>query len=75
MLLTTAGAGTHTGSNLLIINFSRICPREFISGSGDEEEEGSNDDGFFVPGLEDGDFVDDDDDDNDDADDIVEDEM
>eukprot|EP00731_Ephydatia_muelleri_P025810 Em0017g893a len=42
---------------------------------GDEEEEGSNDDGFFVPGLEDGDFVDDDDDDNDDADDIVEDEM
>ena len=25
-------AGTHTGSNLLIINFSRICPREFISG-------------------------------------------
>ena len=35
---------------------------------------GSND-GFFVPGLEDGDFVDDDDDDNDDADDIVEDEM
>eukprot|EP00731_Ephydatia_muelleri_P021927 Em0014g518a len=42
---------------------------------GDEEEEGSNDDGFFVPGLEDGDFVDDNDDDNDDADDIIEDEM
>eukprot|EP00731_Ephydatia_muelleri_P031471 Em0022g985a len=40
-----------------------------------DEEEGSNDDGFFVPGLEDGDFVDDDDDDNDDDDDIVEDEM
>ncbi|KAL5517980.1 hypothetical protein EMCRGX_G003638 [Ephydatia muelleri] len=40
-----------------------------------DEEEGSNDDGFLVPGLEDGDFVDDDDDDNDDADDIVEDEM
>ncbi|KAL5502867.1 hypothetical protein EMCRGX_G009712 [Ephydatia muelleri] len=40
-----------------------------------DEEEGSNDDRFFVPGLEDGDFVDDDADDNDDADDIVEDEM
>eukprot|EP00731_Ephydatia_muelleri_P015271 Em0008g991a len=35
-----------------------------------DEEEGSNDDRFFVPGLEDGDFVDDDD-----AEDIVEDEM
>ncbi|KAL5479233.1 hypothetical protein EMCRGX_G022729 [Ephydatia muelleri] len=63
-------------SHRVYLNAPEARPSSTISVvQGDEEEEGSNDDGFFVPGLEDGDFVDDDDDDNDDADDIVEDEM